>query len=501
MTTTDFKLRRWIFSLKNTSSETTTTQVYTLGLVFVGLCVLLGTALRGFHLGTQNFWYDEMESIRYAVDLSLRDIHPPTYYYLLRGALLLGQSEFIVRFVSFIPGVLSIPLAYVIGKRLLSNSAALIATFLVSISPILIWHAQDARMYSQLVFGCLLMVYMYLRALEKNDWKFWAGYILAALLALYTQLYAILLVGTLGLHFLLFHRRFITRWFVTNLVLGLAYLPWIIIMIGMPEEKIGGRQISALFRLPYNYFAFINGYSLGPPIPQLRSLSLDVLAPYRVLIAPIFLISALLFVMGVDRLRRESLDKLTLLLGWVFLPVLIAVIIPYLHPSMTFNVRYVLFSVPALLFIFAAGITHSKRRYVGMIFLAIFTFYNAMSLHNNTYDPTYAREDVRGAAQYVASEIQPDDHILVATVGRIFDWYFTRGNVVVSNVPTQPALTLVDQAADGAASLWFVKSRPWQTDPDNELETLLKSRYVLLSTVEFPGVSVYHYCLINCVGS
>lgn len=466
----------------------------------VGLCILLGMALRAFHLGNQSLWYDEVEAIRYASDLSLQDVHPPIYYSLLHLTLMLGQSEWIVRFPSLLFGVLSIPLVYVIGNRLLSTSATLIATFLVSISPILIWHDQDARMYSLLVLTCLLLVYAYLRAIEKRDWKHWAGYTLAALLALYTQFYAILLLGTLGLHFLIFHRTIIRRWFLANALLALGYLPWLLVMIGLPEKKIGGAQVSALLRLPYNYFAFVNGYSLGPSLRELRVANLNVLEPYIWIIAPIFLVTLFLFVAGVDHLRRDNSEKLTLLLGWVFLPVLIAVAIPYVYSNMVFNVRYVLFSAPALLLILGAGIDRIRPRYLGTVLLTVFVFYNGMSLYNNAFDVKYAKEDVRGAAQYVTMLAEPDDHILVVTVGRVFDWYFHKDNLIIRNQVDMPVTDIVEQVAAGANSIWFVKARSWQTDSDNTLETLLDSRYLRLSTVEFPGVSVYHYCLLNCVG-
>jgi len=200
-------------------------------------------------------------------------------------------------------------------------------------------------------------------------------------------------------------------------------------------------------------------------------------------------------------LRREGLEKLMLVTGWAFLPVLIAVIIPYFRESMTFNVRYVLFSAPAMLLILGMGVSRIKPRYVGMICLAIFAFYNSISLYNNAFDSTYAKEDVRHAAQYIAAEAQPGDHILVVTVGRVFTRYFTPDNVIISNIPRQDSVDLVNQTAAGASSIWLVKSRPWQTDANNELETLLDSRYTLSSTVEFSGVSVYHYCFSNCVGN
>ena len=218
-----------------------------------------------------------------------------------------------------------------------------------------------------------------------------------------------------------------------------------------------------------------------------------MLVPYLPLIIPISLVSVLVFLVGLNALRRNSLDKFVLLTGWAFLPVLVAIIIPYFRTTMTFNVRYVVFSVPALLFILALGITHLKPRYLGAGCLFIFTFFNALSLYNNAFIQKYAKEDVRSAAQYIALEAEPDDHILAVTVGRVFAWYFNGENKVISNVPYQPPANLVDEAARGSSSIWLVKSRSWQTDPDNTIQTILDENYVLLSTDEFPGVSVYHY--------
>ena len=139
--------------------------------------LLLAFAWRVFRLDSQSLWYDEAvtaqvasqgigELTRWTAD----DIQPPLYYYSVAGwTRLAGQGEWALRFPSGIFGTLTVPLMWAVALRLFGRGrsgrvAALAAALLTALSPLYVYYAQEARMYTQLTFLGLLAGYALLRA-------------------------------------------------------------------------------------------------------------------------------------------------------------------------------------------------------------------------------------------------------------------------------------------------------------------------------------------------
>ena len=133
----------------------------------LGLILLAGAALRLYRLGADSLWYDETVSTFLAgsrVAELLRhtagDIHPPGYYILLRGWLVLmgyptGHAdvrgiglEFSAAFFSLFFGILLIALVYALARRVANRQVGLIAALLVALSPYNVWYSQEVRMYT-----------------------------------------------------------------------------------------------------------------------------------------------------------------------------------------------------------------------------------------------------------------------------------------------------------------------------------------------------------------
>src|SRR5579862_6380418 len=126
-------------------------------LVTIAGSLLLAFGLRVERLDFQSLWYDEGSSI-YLARQSLsaitagaaNDIHPPLYYYLLHfwmGAA--GQSEYGVRFLSAITGVLIVVLLFALGRLLAGQQVGVLATLAGTVSPLLVYYSQETRMYAQ----------------------------------------------------------------------------------------------------------------------------------------------------------------------------------------------------------------------------------------------------------------------------------------------------------------------------------------------------------------
>jgi 4-amino-4-deoxy-L-arabinose transferase-like glycosyltransferase len=105
----------------------------------VALLTLLGAALRLFRLDRQSVWLDEGYQYHFASAPTAREVlarvldpaqstHPPLSHLINHAFLQLGDSDFILRLPSALFGIASIPLLYLLARRLAGARAALFAT-------------------------------------------------------------------------------------------------------------------------------------------------------------------------------------------------------------------------------------------------------------------------------------------------------------------------------------------------------------------------------------
>jgi 4-amino-4-deoxy-L-arabinose transferase-like glycosyltransferase len=94
------------------------------------------------------------------------DQHPPLYYLLLHlWSALHGDSPYAVRLLSALFGAATIPIIYLIGKRLSGAVVGVVAAVLLAFSPFHIYFAQEARMYTLLAFNAAVAIYALARLL------------------------------------------------------------------------------------------------------------------------------------------------------------------------------------------------------------------------------------------------------------------------------------------------------------------------------------------------
>ena len=141
---------------------------------FVVILTVIGFILRVFLLGHKVMWLDETFSV-WLANHSVADMlhwmikldqHPPLYYLLLHYWIgLEGDGPGAVRLLSAIFGTATIPIIYLIGKRLSGKAMGAAAAVLLAFSPFNIRFAQDARMYTLLAFNAAVAIYTLARLL------------------------------------------------------------------------------------------------------------------------------------------------------------------------------------------------------------------------------------------------------------------------------------------------------------------------------------------------
>src|SRR4030095_15332149 len=96
---------------------------------------------------------------------------------------------------SIIAGTLVIPALYLLGRELYDRRTGLIAAAFGAASPLLIWYAQEARMYAFVTLFGLLALLTQLRVIRNPSAINWAAYILSTAALLWSHYFGLLLIG------------------------------------------------------------------------------------------------------------------------------------------------------------------------------------------------------------------------------------------------------------------------------------------------------------------
>jgi uncharacterized membrane protein len=141
------------------------------------LITLVGGFLRVLLLGVKGMWLDETFSVwlanRSVVDMLQWivkiDQHPPLYYLLLHYWIAHnGDTPYYARLLSALFGAGTIPIIYLIGKRMSGAVMGLAAAVFLAFSPFNIYYAQETRMYTLLTFNVTVAMYALVRLLTDS---------------------------------------------------------------------------------------------------------------------------------------------------------------------------------------------------------------------------------------------------------------------------------------------------------------------------------------------
>jgi 4-amino-4-deoxy-L-arabinose transferase-like glycosyltransferase len=465
--------------------------VEALGLV---LLLLLALALRMYALGSQSVWIDEAYSLELAekslpaiVAETARDNHPPLYYLLLAAWVRLGSAgEGWARALSVLFGLVLVASFYWFCRQISNRATSMIAAGLLAVSPLAIWHSQDARMYALMLATMYLALALFLHYLEKGSPASLALFTLLLAGSFYTHVYSLFALPVLAAH-LLWSRRetpaFRTR--RASVALGIAalfFLPWVFVVMASAMHEAGFYKPIGLFTVPYTFYAFSVGYSLGPSVADLHTLwqGFAVLSHLGagVFLTAVFFGAAVLA--GIAKLpslpRRFSLLVACLLV----LPVLLAIGVT-LFTRVDFNARYAILGQPAYLLIVAMGLLSLRPRALRLLVGAGLLSVTAASLFNYYTNTAYAKEDTRSAYRLIEETWEPGDCVYVIGVDAAFRYYargsaiqFARLDFRTARHAAREERTL-ERSTRVCRRIWFVAGREWEADPLGlAVPTLLK---------------------------
>jgi hypothetical protein len=215
-------------------------------LVWIVLLLLLVTVLTVGSLNADPIWIDEYWSIYNAggahygplspanifARIANEDIwHVPLYYLLIAGwGHLVGWTPFALRGLSLLLGLLSIALAYRMGRDLHSPTAGIGAAVGIGASAYFLYYFHELRGYTLNVLLAMLAVWSYWRAIHdaRPRWMIML-FFLTVLATLYAHYLATLILAGIGLYHLFIARKDARWWMIAaaGVLAFICFVPWL----------------------------------------------------------------------------------------------------------------------------------------------------------------------------------------------------------------------------------------------------------------------------------
>ena len=476
---------------------------------------ILGGAflVRIISLDTQGLWRDEVDQWRFALQSwgeMLRNFtragwNGPLYSPLMRiWIALTGDSVFAMRYFSLLWGVVSVALLYVLVKRLVDDAkfgevAAQWSALLLTLSPYMVWYAQEIKMYTWVPMLVLLALYALDRACTVPGWRWWAVTLIATTLAFYSHLLAALLIPVEVLWFWLHPRRQRYAWrggVITLALLTVPYLPmlrWIAPMLLAERET--GYPAYSLWQMVRTLFS---GWTVGVA----QSLSSDPLPLYVALF-----LAGMAFIGMVALVLRKRIVALAQLWLWMLVPLLLLWLVSLRGPI--FTDRYLIWAAPAFYVLAGIGLAtiHDLWRWLIVILLLHTLILNGVGLYRQATIPikpqfqlaTHHIEVSRASGELVLFQIPYNYHVALYYAEESLDpwaeapftnWQEADGSYYVDMPYVEEQMLML---TSGYSGVWLVYSEVTLWDDRELVKEWLDSHTRLVEHQEYTGVDVFHY--------
>jgi mannosyltransferase len=479
-------------------------------ILLLSLITGIGLFLRFYTLGSESIWFDEAASIFSAkqpvIDMLKACVawqrHPPLHFITLKMWInLFGDSEVSVRMLSAIFGIASIPLIFLVGKKLFNDRVGLLASFLLSISSFAIYYSQETRAYAMLLFLTLLSFVFFIRIMKHQDAGklYFIAYFITNTLLIYTHYFGLFVIASQLFYFILVkkYNKINTRSFwYAQIATGIAFVPWAVVFVGYSIPQSYSWPRPTLTSL-VNTFGEYSGYS------NVRYWLLPILGFFCIL-------GLHSWRQNFSQEQEENSFKtfhwgdlavsfnrnVLLVLVWLAFPIILPFLISQIPLKSTgiYITRYTISALPAFLLLVASGmrifLTRKALYPLFSVILIGITWFSGTGLQNYYAQPH--KEQWREAVLLSQPLIQEDDVIILSNPSFIIALnYYYKGDVerlALNDGNEKDEIAAI--IAQGKNRVWLYQGGWGSTNTRDYLLNTLGEKSLLLDK-KLVGVEVY----------
>ena len=482
--------------------------------ILLVLILILGTFLRFYNLAGESFWLDEgatalaikkYDTLEILQNIRTEGFSLPEYYpeynfelplYLMFLDLwtkIFGISEFSLRGFSAILGSLSLIAIFYLARYLFNEKIALLATFLASINLTLVWYSQEARQYSYLLFLSLLSIIFLLKSLRENKTKDIIGLLIVNSIIIYSHFTWLIFITLEGVYALyIIYKDFVDKKELNKkiiaifLIIGLLYLPIIGRAIFNQSEfvEVHGRpDINQLteFGIQLSTWLYPSVYMRE----EIYENSFNLSAFEWTLLLSVLITASLfglLFLNGlINSFRKKKSSVFALLL--FFFPLLFALIISFIHPTITvFTLKQLIYIIPAFLIFVSIGILKTR---MSKVLIAIIIILSILPL--SAYYINIDKQQFREASILLPNHEPIFLNIVSSQVA--FQYYTGERENIVGVIDVDD----LKSQLKGKNSFWMLLTFTKYSDPENKIKKFLDENYKLTETRNLFDIELLHY--------
>jgi len=456
--------------------------------------VVLGAVLRLHALGAKSFWLDEIASVVIArmpgnsfwYWLWTEEGNMALYYVMLRPWLGIHMGEATIRLLSVLPGIVSIPVMYLLGKRLFGRGVGLLGALLLALSTCSVVYSQEARGYSWLLLGTIVSTYLFARLIERPSYAMACAYALAVGVTFYFHYFGLLvpLAQAVSLVALPKERRPWKPLYLSGALMAVFAAPVLWMIHIQPGRHLDWVQRPSLLEL-YHLGVFLtaeSGKGVGPVLLVVELLLLVMF--FRTMIAQR------------DKTQADrDLWPYALIASGLLTPIVLSLLVSIIRP--VFFHRFLIICLPAWLLAAAVGmcaLPQLRWRAASIVGVC------ALSLVSTALSYSRMREDWRGVVNVLIDNARVQDVVVYYQgVGRFAaesyrDWL--PGGAANRPMAVEVGAPSSDWRAQiaGARRVWLVEYPANVSDGTSRaVQAELHSRYVAVSSSPFRAVTVTEF--------
>ncbi len=405
-------------------------------------------------IANSSIWFDEAFSA-YLIRFNLveiwsytsADVHPPLYYWLLKGwSLLFGTTDLALRSMSVLFGAIAIVFSYLILHRSFGRKAAIYGLIALVLSPILIRYSQEMRMYAMVVAIALAATYVLQRATEQGSRKLWITYGVLISLGMWTHYFAAIVwlahwawraltikKSSKSMKLKAFRLKFFTRdWVIAHIVAIGLFLPWLPFLI----KQLVVVQAFGFWIPPVTPLTITNYFTNTVFYLDQKDLTPWLTLIFIVLVGVVIWLS----VRGYKKLSKSQKPTYLLILALALVPPILLIITSMPPLQSSFIDRYLVTSSVAITLLLALALwfsteLKSKLIVIGIHFLvlgslivgvvSVYHYGNYNKINNNS-------SGAKQVMQQVLERASPGEAIIAGTPWVYYDavFYATKQNSV-----------------------------------------------------------------------
>jgi hypothetical protein len=301
-------------------------------------------------------------------------------------------------------------------------------------------------------------------------------------------------------------KRMLGRWIVAVFIVLLVFSPWAreIVLRAHPERVVGGETGEPLrggaalnaMVIPYSFFTYSVGYSLGPSVRDIKAGGMESVKQNLHWVLAAAVLFAIPILAGLRKLLQMNPSLLFLLALWLFVPICVVILLVTRNIKV-FTPRYALVALPAYAMIVGQGLSVISRSRFWVVTI-VFTALLSISISNYFNAPAYGKDGFREAARVIESHFGDGDTVLgIYTTEPLVHYLSGTAEVSVfaaKDVISREAMVARCQAvAGGAERVWLSLCRESLIDPEGYVHTWFDSNLNLVRYFSFPGIRLYLY--------